>query len=218
MRQAMRLFTVGATWWQGDSGPYWGHNALIRLAPYRKHCRLPVLPGRPPFGGEVLSHDQVEAALMRASGYEVRVLPIEGGSFEENPPTLPDFIQRELRWCQGNLQYAKLIGTPGLRPLGRLQLLLAMAMYLNPVAWMLFLVIGVGSATAIGSGLVTSPVVPAPSDGFYAGVSASEGLALFLLMTALTFSPKILGVIDILIRSERRKALAVARASLFRAS
>ncbi|WGF88716.1 glucans biosynthesis glucosyltransferase MdoH [Marinivivus vitaminiproducens] len=206
MRQAMRPFTVGSAWWQGDSGPYWGHNALIRLEPYRAHCRLPVLPGRPPFGGEILSHDQVEAALMRAAGYEVRVLPVESGSFEENPPTLPDFIKRELRWCQGNLQYARLIAAPGLRPLGRLQLLLAMAMYLNPATWMLFLAIGVGSTIAAGSGLVAYEPVPRPAEGFFAGVTDAEGLALFLTMTALAFSPKIAGVIDILVRRARRQA------------
>ena len=72
MRHAMRAYTVGSAWWQGDCGPYWGHNALIRIAPFMAHCRLPVLPGGPPLGGRVLSHDQVEAVLMRQAGWEVR--------------------------------------------------------------------------------------------------------------------------------------------------
>ena len=105
MRHSMRTHTIGIAWWQGPSGPYWGHNAIIRLQPFIAHCRLPMLPGRPPLGGHMLSHDQVEAALMRAAGHEVRVIADEFESWEENPPSLPDFIKRDLRWCQGNMQY-----------------------------------------------------------------------------------------------------------------
>ena len=79
-----------------------------------KQCDLPILPGKPPLGGHVLSHDQVEATLMRRAGYEVRVLPVENGSWEENPPTMLDFAKRDVRWCQGNMQYLKLLDTPGL--------------------------------------------------------------------------------------------------------
>jgi len=76
MRQGMRPYTMGSAWWGGDCGPFWGHNALVRIAPFREHCHLPVLPGGPPLGGAVMSHDQVEAVLMRRAGYEVRVLPV----------------------------------------------------------------------------------------------------------------------------------------------
>src|SRR5581483_10732099 len=97
MRLGMRSYTIGSAWWQGDCGPYWGHNAVIRLAPFIAHCELPVL-----FEGEaaehILSHDQIEAALMRAAGYDVRVLPEEDLGWEENPPTLLEFIRRDLRW------------------------------------------------------------------------------------------------------------------------
>ena len=116
MRLGMRSHTLGAAWWQGDCGPYWGHNAILRLKPFAAHCRLPVLPLGGPLGGHVLSHDQIEAALMRRAGYEVRVIPAEGISWEENPPTLMEFIRRELRWCQGNMQYFWLLGLPGLKP------------------------------------------------------------------------------------------------------
>ena len=87
MRLGMRSYTLGAASWQGDCGPYWGHNAILRIAPFTEHCHLPVLPGKPPLGGHVLSHDQLEAVLMRRAGYEVRVLPEEDGSWEENPPS-----------------------------------------------------------------------------------------------------------------------------------
>ena len=113
MRHGMRTYTMGSAWWQGCAGPFWGHNAIIRLQPFIEHCRLPMVPGRPPLGGAVLSHDQVEAVLMRKAGYEVRVLPVEGGSFESNPPTLLDFSKRDLRWCHGNMQYTRLLGIAG---------------------------------------------------------------------------------------------------------
>ena len=98
----------------GDCGPFWGHNALVRIEPFHDECDLPLLPGKPPLGGHVLSHDQVEATLMRRAGYEVRVLPEEVGSWEENPPTMLEFTRRDVRWCQGNMQYFKLLDLPGL--------------------------------------------------------------------------------------------------------
>jgi len=85
---------MGQAWWVGDCGPFWGHNALVRIKPFHEQCDLPMLPGKPPLGGHVLSHDQVEATLMRRAGYEVRVLPVERGSWEENPPTMLEFARR----------------------------------------------------------------------------------------------------------------------------
>jgi membrane glycosyltransferase len=131
MRQGMRPYTMGSAWWAGDCGPFWGHNALVRIAPFAEHCHLPVLPGGPPLGGAILSHDQVEAVLMRRAGYEVRVLPQECGSWEENPPTVLEFTRRDLRWCQGNMQYWRLLGLPGLFPMSRFQLTWAILMFLG---------------------------------------------------------------------------------------
>ncbi len=142
MRLGMRSYTLGAASWQGDCGPYWGHNAIIRLAPFIEHCHLPLLPGKGPLSGHVLSHDQLEAVLMRRAGYEVRVLPEEDGSWEENPPTMPEFIRRDLRWCQGNLQYLKLLRMPGLLPVSRAQLWLAIAMYVGAPAWLGMIALG----------------------------------------------------------------------------
>ena len=88
MRLGMRSYTIGSAWWQGDCGPYWGHNAIVRIAPFMAHCQLPVLAEGALVKGHVLSHDQIEAVLMRRAGYEVRVLAEEGASFEQNPPTL----------------------------------------------------------------------------------------------------------------------------------
>ena len=139
MRHGMRTYTMGQSWWVGECGPFWGHNALVRIRPFVEKCDLPILPGKPPLGGHVLSHDQVEATLMRRAGYEVRVLPIEDGSWEENPPTMLDFAKRDVRWCQGNMQYVKLLDLPGLYPMSRFQLVWAILMFLGIPAWTLMI-------------------------------------------------------------------------------
>lgn len=134
MRLGMRTYTMGQAWWVGDCGPFWGHNAVVRIKPYVEDCALDGLLGT----RQILSHDQVEAVLMRRAGYEVRVLPIETGSYEDNPPSLLEFMRRDNRWCQGNLQYARLIGMPGLKPVSRFQLLWAILMFIGVPAWTLF--------------------------------------------------------------------------------
>jgi membrane glycosyltransferase len=189
MRHGMRTHTTGAAWWQGPSGPYWGHNAIIRLRPFVDHCQLPALPGDSPLSGHVLSHDQVEAALLRAAGWEVRVVADEFQSWEENPPRLPDFIRRDLRWCQGNLQYLRLFGRLRLRPMGRFQFGNAIAMYLGAPSWMLMLIAGLINGLAGGSG--PSPGALAP--GLYAG------------MLAMGFAPRLLGVLDVMLRPPDRR-------------
>lgn len=139
MRLGMRSYTIGQSWWVGDCGPFWGHNALVRIAPFVAHCALPMLPGKPPLGGAILSHDQVEAVLMRRAGYEVRVLPVEIGSFEDNPPDAMSFAERDTRWCQGNLQYLRLFGLAGLLPVSRYQLIWAVLMFIGVPGSMLLL-------------------------------------------------------------------------------
>lgn len=181
MRHGMRSFTMGAAWWQGDCGPYWGHNALIRAQPFRRFCRLPVLPGGPPLGGHVLSHDQIEAALMRRAGYEVRVMPVETESYEDNPPTLMDFTKRDLRWCQGNMQYWRLLGMRGLHPVSRFQILAAIMMYLAAPAWMLM-------TLAAASKLIGG-------DG--GQIDLAFGIAMFFIMFTVSLVPKLAGLLDI---------------------
>jgi membrane glycosyltransferase len=139
MRHGMRSYTMGQAWWVGDCGPFWGHNALVRIQPFHAECELPILRGNPPLGGHVLSHDQVEATLMRRAGYEVRVLPEERGSWEENPPTMLEFARRDVRWCQGNMQYVKLLTLPGLYPMSRFQLVWAILMFIGVPAWTLMI-------------------------------------------------------------------------------
>jgi len=192
MRLGMRSYTIGSAWWQGDCGPYWGHNAIVRLAPFTAHCHLPTLPDGALISGHVLSHDQVEAVLMRKAGYEVRVLPEEGASFEQNPPTLIEFIRRDLRWCQGNMQYWHFLLLPGIKPVCRYQLAFAITMFLGSPAWMGLLVIGTAAVAWAGSGA--------------AAIHAGPGLAVFVLILVMWFAPKIATVIDILLQPQLRHA------------
>lgn len=184
MRQGMRPYTMGSAWWGGDCGPFWGHNALVRIAPFRDSCHLPVLPGGPPLGGAVMSHDQVEATLMRRAGYEVRVLPVEGGSWEENPPTMLDFAKRDLRWCLGNLQYLKLLDLPGLKPMSRFQLVWAILMFLGLPAWTLMIA------------LLPLKVM---EDRVVADYPVALAVGLYVLFLAMYLSPKLAGFADILL-------------------
>ncbi|WP_298817849.1 glucans biosynthesis glucosyltransferase MdoH [uncultured Roseibium sp.] len=190
MRLGMRSYTIGSAWWQGDCGPYWGHNAVLRLKPFKEHCRLPELPGNGPLSGAILSHDQVEAVLMRRAGYEVRVLPLETGSYEVNPPHLLEFIRRDLRWCQGNLQYRRLLSMPDLKPVSRAQLALAILMFLGSPAW-----IGFMTAAAI-LGIVTD----------YMPYRPDTGALLFFSVLTMVFAPKLATVADVLARADLRKA------------
>lgn len=188
MRHAMRSFTAGTVWWQADCGPFWGHNAVIRVAPFREHCRLADLPGEPPFGGHILSHDQVEAVMMRRAGYEVRVLPEEEGSWEENPPALPDFATRDLRWCQGNLQYFKLVN---LSPIAtsRFNIIFAIQMFVGVAAFILFVLLSAVAAAQWPDNL------PFP---------VGSALALYLVYVFMLLTPKIAGILDAILRSPSR--------------
>jgi membrane glycosyltransferase len=190
MRLGMRSYTIGSAWWQGDCGPYWGHNAIVRIAPFVAHCELPVLAGGALVKGHVLSHDQVEAVLMRRAGYEVRVLAEEGSSFEQNPPTLVEFIRRDLRWCQGNMQYWHFLRMPGLRPVSRYQLVFALLMFLGSPAWIGLLLIG-----TLGVALA-----PTPADF----MRWDAGTALLVLVLAMWFAPNIATMIDVLTRPKLR--------------
>ena len=192
MRLGMRSYTIGSAWWQGDCGPYWGHNAVLRLKPFIAHCALPVLSRNGTEDRHILSHDQIEAVLMRAAGYDVRVLPQEDLGWEENPPTLLEFIRRDLRWCQGNMQYWRFLSLPGLKPVSRYQLALAMLMFIGSPAWIGLLVLGT--------------LALAFSDTPASFIRADAGMALLVCVLVMWFAPKIASAIDILLRPELRRA------------
>jgi membrane glycosyltransferase len=180
------LLTDGLEFWLGPSAPYWGHNAIIRLAPFMKHCRLPRLPGREPFGGEILSHDFVEGALMRRAGWEVRLAADLGGSYEEVPANLIAYAARDRRWCQGNLQHLRLVTLPGLSLASRLTFIVGALAYLCAPAWALFVV------------LLSLPLRPARIETIAAGAADARWVSATLLLTAVLaflFLPKALAVI-----------------------
>jgi membrane glycosyltransferase len=187
MRHGMRCYTMGQAWWVGECGPFWGHNALVRIAPFTAHCHLPALPGRPPLGGQVLSHDQVEAALMRRAGFEVRVLPEERGSWEDNPPTMLEFARRDLRWCQGNMQYSRLLHLRGLHPVSRFQLVWAILMFLGTPAWTLMIAL-LPAAAWQARGIANFPV--------------GSAIALYIGFLTMYLMPKIAGLINVVLTKD----------------
>jgi membrane glycosyltransferase len=187
MRLGMRSYTLGSAWWQGDCGPYWGHNALLRLKPFLEHAQLPL----PKTGEEqILSHDQIEAVLMRRGGFDVRVVPEEHESWEENPPSLTEFIGRDLRWCRGNLQYWRFLRLPGLKFVSRCQLLFAILMFLGSPGWIGLLVIG------------TLALAFADTPANF--IRADAGTAVFVAVLTMWFAPKIATVANILIHADAR--------------
>ncbi len=151
-------FTRGLAAWAGPHGNYYGHNAIVRVRAFLECCALPVLAGEPPLGGHILSHDFVEAALLCRAGWEVRAAHDLTGSWEELPPTLPEYVARDRRWCQGNLQHLRIAFTPGLKPMSRVHMLVGAAAYLASPGWLLFMVSGLVLASTSAQPLVTRPV------------------------------------------------------------
>ncbi len=137
------LIAAGIAWWHGSEGNYWGHNAIIRTRAFAEQAGLPVLQGRRPIGGHILSHDFVEAALMRRAGWAIHMVPGLAGSYEESPPSLTDIAIRDRRWCQGNLQHAGVLPARGLHWVSRLHLLMGIGSYVTSPLWLVFLLCGI---------------------------------------------------------------------------
>jgi membrane glycosyltransferase len=137
------LIAYGLAWWHGGDSNYWGHNAVIRTRAFADCGGLPVLSGPRPIGGHILSHDFVEAALMRRGGWTIHMAPALGGSFEESPPSLTEYAARDRRWCQGNLQHAGVLPARGLYWVSRLHLVTGIGSYVAAPLWLLFLLTGI---------------------------------------------------------------------------
>jgi membrane glycosyltransferase len=184
MRAGMRAWATGQALWQGPDGPYWGHNAILRSAAFRDHCKLERLPD----GSAIMSHDQVEAARMRFAGYKVCVWAGEDGSFEANPPALPEFLHRDSRWLAGNMQYWHLLRLPGFTAMGRWQLVQAMLLFAGAPLYTAILLLAALSA-ATGGGAAT------PRDAL-AALTIAWPLALY--------SPKLLAYCQVLLNDRAR--------------
>ncbi|SDN15234.1 membrane glycosyltransferase [Methylobacterium phyllostachyos] len=188
------VIAAGLAAWSGRDGNYWGHNAIIRTRAFAGSCGLPDLPGKPPFGGHILSHDFVEAALIRRAGWAVYMLHRLEGSYEESPPSLIDVAVRDRRWAQGNLQHARVIGAAGLHPATRQHFATGIAGYLASPLWLLQLVVGILLVLQTATerpdyfgGAGFSPVFPR--------FDPVRALQLFGLTMAVLLAPKLLGLI-----------------------
>ena len=138
------LVAYGISWWHGAEGNYWGHNAIIRVSAFADAAGLPTAPRHAkPFGGPIMSHDFVEAALMRRKGWAIHLAPGLAGSYEESPPSLDDYTIRDRRWCQGNLQHIGVLPAKGLHWVSRLHLLTGIGSYITAPMWLGFLLLGV---------------------------------------------------------------------------
>ena len=204
------LFAAGLNHWQLAEAAYWGHNAILRVAPFMEHCALPRLSGRGPLSGSLLSHDFVEAAWMRRAGYQVWLAPGLEGSFEELPPTLLDSLKRDRRWCQGNLQHGRLLAEPGLHGVQRLNLLLGIVAYAMAPLWLAFLVLStLSAAQSRGAGFTRSALASLFRRG-HAAPLTDTALGLFLLTVFLLLAPKLIAWGCALADGERRRSFGGA--------
>jgi membrane glycosyltransferase len=185
---------AGLAFWHRDQGNYWGHNAIIRTRAFAEAAGLPTLPGPAPFGGHIQSHDFVEAVLLQRADWGVHMVPTVDGSYEGQPPTLPDVIARDRRWAQGNLQHLFIVPASGLTPMGRVHLLMGATSYLISLVWAASLIVGVVLALQ-GQQLIPSyfidkktlfPVWPVIDPG--------AALRLLLATMAVVLLPKVLGL------------------------
>ncbi|MEA2819881.1 MAG: rane glycosyltransferase [Bradyrhizobium sp.] len=196
---------AGIAWWHASEGNYWGHNAIIRVAAFARDAGLPELQGRKPFGGHILSHDFVEAALMRRGGWAIRMAPTLGGSFEECPPSLLDFAARDRRWCQGNLQHLAVLPARRLNWVSRLHLLTGIGAYLTAPLWLIFLVLGI--LISLQAQFVRPEYFPKGFSLFPTWPAQDPVLAawVFLGTMGLLLVPKLLAYVLLLTQAESRK-------------
>ncbi len=199
-----RIITAGLAYWQAWDSNYWGHNAIIRTKAFIDSCGLPVFKGKAPFGGHILSHDFVEAALIRRAGWLAWMLPELKQSYEECPPTMLDFAARDRRWCQGNLQHIRILLSQKLHPVSRIHFIVGIMSYLSSLLWCLFLLFGIGIAvwryfyppayfTQVKELFPAWPVF-----------NVWGTLTLFGISMLMLFFPKILGIVFVFGKSAKR--------------
>ncbi|PTM42940.1 glucans biosynthesis glucosyltransferase MdoH [Bosea sp. 124] len=200
------VIATGLAMWSGRDGNYWGHNAIIRTKAFADHCGLPDLKGKPPFGGHVLSHDFVEAALIRRAGWSVYMLPDLTGSYEESPPSLIDVSVRDRRWCQGNLQHSRIFGAKGFVLPTRQHFATGIMGYLASPFWLMQLVVGI---------LIVLQVSYARPEYFtqeftlfpvWPRFDPERALNLFALTMAILLAPKLFGLLLTLFNGKLRRA------------
>ncbi len=189
------IVSAGLAYWQVSDSNYWGHNAIIRVGAFMQCCKLPILKGKAPFGGHILSHDFVEAALISRGGWKAWLLPELRGSYEECPPSMIDFAVRDRRWCQGNMQHIKVLISKAIHPVSRVHFIIGIMSYLSSPLWLCFLLIGL--AVALGRNIFPTEYFPTTYTLFpnwpifdKIGVISLFAFSMFMLIF-----PKFLGLI-----------------------
>jgi membrane glycosyltransferase len=200
------LIAHGIAWWHGAEGNYWGHNALIRTRAFAEQAGLPELSGRKPFGGHILSHDFVEAALIRRGGWAVHMVPALAGSYEESPPSLTDLAVRDRRWCQGNLQHLGVLPGRGLHWVSRLHLLTGIGSYITAPLWLLFLIAGI--LIAVQARFVPPDYFPITGKSLFPVwpvIDPVRAMWMFVGTMGLLLIPKLLGCLAVLLHGPDRR-------------
>jgi membrane glycosyltransferase len=209
-----RVAWTGLAWWSGSESSFWGHNAIIRTKAFAQTCGLPSLAGPKPFGGEVMSHDALESALLRRGGWAVHLAPYLEGSYEESPSNLLDFATRDRRWCRGNVQHVPLIGLKGLHWMSRLHLVIGVLSYALSPIWFV----------ALSAGVISRALMPEVKKAAFtmADLQAAahalidwreiQATAWAMIITfVLLFGPKILGATLIFMRKHELKGFGGRR-------
>ena len=205
------VFSRGVAALQGRQGPFWGHNALIRTRAFAATCGLPALAGKPPFGGEILSHDTVEAAMLARGGWRVRLDTDLDGSYEEAPANLIEYAKRDRRWCQGNLQHARVLAAPGLPFWSRVNLLQGIMAYLASPVWLMFLLASIAAPLFAPAPVYFVSGSPFPR---FPHPETEKGLALLFGVVALLILPKALLLLRAVLTGGAKEYGGAGRASL----
>jgi membrane glycosyltransferase len=208
------LLAEGLALWAQREGNYWGHNAIIRTRAFAASAGLPYLHGLRGQKQLIMSHDFVEAGLLRRAGWGVRFLPRIGGSFEETPPTLIDYVLRDRRWCRGNLQHLRLLATRGFHPVSRFHLFHGAVSYLLSPAWFILLIVWALLGKSAETNVIryfneTNPMFPVWPD-----ISQTNSLVFLLIMYSMLLTPKITSAIMIALSPKAQKLFGGRRAFL----
>jgi membrane glycosyltransferase len=196
----------GIAWWHGAEGNYWGHNAIIRTAAFARHAGLPHLRGGKPFEGAVLSHDFVEAALLRRGGWAIHMAPGLGGSYEEGPPSLTDMLVRDRRWCQGNLQHGAVLPARGLHRMHRLHLLVGIGHYFTAPMWAMLMMVGLAIPLQQAGFNLSQPHLEGFTPALYwRGGDPARFLWVFYFTMTVLLAPKVMGCMATLVQPALRR-------------
>lgn len=200
------VVAYGTAWWHGAESNYWGHNAIIRTRAFAAHAGLPELRGYRPFGGTVLSHDFVEAALLRRGGWALHMVPGLPGSYEEGPPSLTDMLVRDRRWCQGNLQHGAVLPAKGLHWVSRWHLLIGIGQYFTAPMWAMLMLIGLAIPLYQAGFSWNNIGLPGFSPtAFWRQQDPERFLWVFVFTMSILLAPKLLGYVAMLFDRDLRR-------------